>query len=90
MGKLAGIRANDWGQIVSTWGENWQPGDLCGQEVSADHLCGRVCMQTDDREGGRDTQEDETHLSLSDGAETHRGAENKGVRLKVTGCVRAQ
>ncbi len=63
---------------------------LSGQEVSADHLCGRVCMQTDDREGGRDTQEDETHLSLSDGAVTHRGAVNNGARLKVTGCVRAQ
>lgn len=71
-------------------GGNWQPEDLSGQEVSADHLCGRVCVQTDDREGGRDTQEDETHLSLFDRAGTRRGAENNGGRLKVTGCVRAQ
>lgn len=60
-------------------GGNWQPEDLPGQEVSADHLCGRVCMQTDDREG-------ETHretivtFSSSAEAETRRGVENKGER----------
>lgn len=72
-------------------GGNWQPEDLSGQEVSADHLCGRVCMQTDDREGGRDTRGRwDPPVSTSDRDETHRGAENNGTRLKVTGCVRAR
>lgn len=70
-------------------GGNWQPEDLAGQELSTDHLRGRVCVQTGDREGGRDTQDDEM-VCLSDGTEFHRGAENRGVGLKVTGCTRAQ
>lgn len=55
--------------------------DLSGQEVSADHLCGRVCVQADDR-GGRGTQEDKTHLSVSDGTGRHKG----GRRRIQRGC----
>lgn len=38
-------------------GGNWQPKDLSGQEVSTDHLYGRVCMRTADRE-------EETHRKM--------------------------
>lgn len=57
-------------------GGNWQPEDLSRQEVSTDHLRGCVWMQTDAREGWRNTHDDETRLSLFYGTETHRGAES--------------
>lgn len=51
-----GSQEGEVGWHLSKWlradcldlGGNWQPKDLSGQEVSTDHLCGRVCMQ---REG---------------------------------------
>lgn len=42
--------ANDEGQTdLAFLGESWQPEALSGQQVSADHLCGRVCRR--DKEG---------------------------------------
>lgn len=76
------------GGRLSQLGANWQPEDLCGQEVSADHARGRVCVQTDDRK--TDAQQDKALSSAFDGVESRREAENKAVRLEVTGCVSVQ
>ena len=58
-------------------GGNWQPEDLCGQEVSADHLCGRVCMQIDDGEGGME-RETLWKTGLTFVSEAHGGAGEQG------------
>lgn len=95
-GAEGGIRGAGRGQIVSTWGGRQREGLAASEalragSVSADHLRGRVCVQTDDGEGEALSEIRLTRLSPT-GAEAVKGAAGRGTRIRrgcdSAGCTR--